>query len=56
MRLAQGPVRPVVAGGPDGLTELVSDPDPARARRATEAMLGMRKLDLEAMRRAADGG
>ena len=40
---------------PDGLTELLSDPDPERAQRATKAMLGMKKLDIHAMRRAADG-
>jgi predicted 3-demethylubiquinone-9 3-methyltransferase (glyoxalase superfamily) len=36
---------------PDRLTELLSDPDPARAEAATRAMLGMRKIviaDLEA--------
>ncbi len=36
---------------PTRLYELVSDPDPARARAATQAMLGMRKIvvaDLEA--------
>lgn len=40
---------------PAGLSELIGDPDPERARRATEAMLGMHKLDLTAMRAAADG-
>ena len=40
---------------PDGLSELINDPDPGRAQRAMQAMLGMRKLDLAAMRRAADG-
>lgn len=40
---------------PAGLEELLSDPDPERARRAMEAMLGMVKLDLPAMRAAADG-
>lgn len=40
---------------PSGLAELFSDPDPARAERATRAMLGMRKLDLAALRAAADG-
>jgi predicted 3-demethylubiquinone-9 3-methyltransferase (glyoxalase superfamily) len=40
---------------PVGLTELVADPDPARAQRAVQAMLGMRKLDLAAPRAAADG-
>ena len=29
---------------PHGLTELTSDPDPARATAATKAMLGMRKI------------
>ena len=37
---------------PPGLAELVSDPE--RSEAAVRAMLGMRKLDIEAMRRAAD--
>jgi predicted 3-demethylubiquinone-9 3-methyltransferase (glyoxalase superfamily) len=41
---------------PTGMDELFSDPDPARAERAMKAMLGMRKLDIAALRRAADGG
>jgi predicted 3-demethylubiquinone-9 3-methyltransferase (glyoxalase superfamily) len=40
---------------PGGMDELFSDPDPARAERAMKAMLGMRKLDIAALRRAADG-
>lgn len=40
---------------PDGMAELFADPDPERARRAMEAMLAMRKLDIAAMRTAADG-
>ncbi|HEU4658437.1 MAG TPA: VOC family protein [Capillimicrobium sp.] len=40
---------------PAGMDELFSDPDPERASRAMKAMLGMRKLDIEALRRAADG-
>ncbi len=40
---------------PDGLGELLGDSDPERAKRATEAMFGMKKLDIDAMRRAADG-
>ncbi len=40
---------------PTGMDELFSDPDPERPRRAMEAMLKMRKLDIEALRRAADG-
>jgi hypothetical protein len=37
------------------MDELFSDPDPARAERAMRAMLGMGKLDLAALRAAADG-
>lgn len=39
---------------PAGLGELLGDPDPGRARRATAAMFGMQKIDLAALRRAAD--
>jgi predicted 3-demethylubiquinone-9 3-methyltransferase (glyoxalase superfamily) len=37
------------------MDELFSHPDPERARRAMEAMLGMRKLDIAALHAAADG-
>ncbi|WP_411102752.1 VOC family protein [Streptomyces sp. cmx-4-9] len=40
---------------PEEAIELISDPDPARAVRATAAMMQMKKLDVAAMRRAADG-
>jgi predicted 3-demethylubiquinone-9 3-methyltransferase (glyoxalase superfamily) len=40
---------------PTGMDELFSHPDPERARRAMEAMLGMRKLDIAALHAAADG-
>lgn len=40
---------------PDGMAEVMNDPDPKRADRATKAMLGMVKLDLAALRAAADG-
>ena len=40
---------------PDGLVDLLDDADRDRARRATEAMLSMKKLDLAALRAAADG-
>jgi hypothetical protein len=37
------------------MEELFADPDPERARRAMEAMLKMGKIDLAALRSAADG-
>ncbi|MGZ5362144.1 MAG: VOC family protein [Solirubrobacterales bacterium] len=40
---------------PAGMEELFADPEPARAERAMKAMLKMTKLDVEALRRAADG-
>jgi predicted 3-demethylubiquinone-9 3-methyltransferase (glyoxalase superfamily) len=40
---------------PDGLSAVLSDPDPERSQRAAQAMMGMKKLDLRAMRAAADG-
>jgi predicted 3-demethylubiquinone-9 3-methyltransferase (glyoxalase superfamily) len=40
---------------PKGMAELFAGPDPERARHAMDAMLGMRKLDLQALRDAADG-
>ena len=40
---------------PAGMDEVFGDPDPARAQRAMQAMLGMRKLDLAALQAAAAG-
>ena len=40
---------------PTGWDEVFSDADPKRAERAMKAMLGMRKLDVAELRRAADG-
>ena len=40
---------------PNEMAALLGDPDPARAGRAMQAMLGMRKLDVVAIRRARDG-
>jgi predicted 3-demethylubiquinone-9 3-methyltransferase (glyoxalase superfamily) len=40
---------------PGGMEELFSNPDPSRAKRAMEAMLGMKKLDIAALQAAADG-
>jgi predicted 3-demethylubiquinone-9 3-methyltransferase (glyoxalase superfamily) len=39
---------------PTGMEELFADPDPERAKRAMQAMLDMTKLDLAALRSAAD--
>jgi predicted 3-demethylubiquinone-9 3-methyltransferase (glyoxalase superfamily) len=41
---------------PAMLDELVRDPDPARGQRAMAAMLGMKKLDIAELQRAADAG
>lgn len=41
---------------PRELPTLLADPDPERAARATQAMMAMRKIDVGALRRAADGG
>jgi predicted 3-demethylubiquinone-9 3-methyltransferase (glyoxalase superfamily) len=40
---------------PRRLNELMQDPDPARARRAMEAMLTMGKIEVDGLERAADG-
>ncbi|HEY6079797.1 MAG TPA: VOC family protein [Polyangiaceae bacterium] len=40
---------------PTVLPRLLSDPDRERAGRAIQAMLGMKKLDIAALERAADG-
>jgi predicted 3-demethylubiquinone-9 3-methyltransferase (glyoxalase superfamily) len=40
---------------PTGMDELFADPDPQRAERAMRAMLGMSKIDMAALGRAADG-
>lgn len=39
---------------PTALVELMSDPDPDRAGRATQAMMGMKKIDIAELTRAAD--
>lgn len=41
---------------PRRMLELLSDPDPGRAKRAMEAMLTMKRIDVAAVERAADGG
>lgn len=39
---------------PTELMARLDDPDPGRARRATDAMMQMRHIDLDVIRRAAD--
>jgi hypothetical protein len=39
---------------PAELVEMMKDPDPERVQRVTRAFLGMKKLDLDALRAAAD--
>ena len=46
VRLADGPVRRV-------LPELLSDPDPQRSQRVMRALLQMKKLEIDALERAA---
>jgi predicted 3-demethylubiquinone-9 3-methyltransferase (glyoxalase superfamily) len=41
---------------PRRLLELIGDPDAGRAKRAMDAMLTMRKIDIAAIEQAADGG
>jgi predicted 3-demethylubiquinone-9 3-methyltransferase (glyoxalase superfamily) len=40
---------------PSVLGEMMKDPDPSRAKHATEAMLGMKKLDIAELERAYGG-
>jgi predicted 3-demethylubiquinone-9 3-methyltransferase (glyoxalase superfamily) len=40
---------------PTGIDELFADPDQERAARAMQAMFGMKKLDMAALRTAAEG-
>ena len=40
---------------PEGMDEVFADADPERAQRAMQAMLKMVKLDIAALRAAADG-
>src|SRR5687768_16308792 len=39
---------------PEGMLELLNDPDKGRTTRAMQAMFGMKKLDLAALQAAAD--
>jgi predicted 3-demethylubiquinone-9 3-methyltransferase (glyoxalase superfamily) len=41
---------------PDALPRLLGDPDPARAGRAMQAMLGMKKIEVDKLEAAAAAG
>ena len=55
LRLAQGRWGMSWQIVPRRLHELLADANPDRARRATEAMLRMSKLNIAELERAADG-
>ncbi|MGG2461660.1 VOC family protein [Streptomyces sp. RGM 3693] len=40
---------------PEGMADMLNDPDRARATRAMQAVMSMKKLDLAALKAAADG-
>ena len=40
---------------PSALGGMISDPDPAKSQRAVQAMLQMRKIDIEGIRKAYNG-
>jgi len=40
---------------PKAAIEMLTDPDPHKAQRATEAMMAMKKFDIAAMQRAYEG-
>ncbi len=40
---------------PAGMDELFSDPDTSKAYRASQAMFGMKKIDIAELQRAAEG-
>jgi predicted 3-demethylubiquinone-9 3-methyltransferase (glyoxalase superfamily) len=40
---------------PEGLIEMLDDADPEKAKRTTEALYAMKKLDIAALRKAHAG-
>lgn len=54
MRLVQRQVGTVVADHTTRLTAAITDPDRAAAKRAFEAMMGMRKIDIAAIEAALE--
>ena len=41
---------------PSILGEMLGDPDPAKAKRVMDAMLKMKKIDIEGLKKAYAGG
>jgi predicted 3-demethylubiquinone-9 3-methyltransferase (glyoxalase superfamily) len=41
---------------PSILSEMISDPDPAKSKRVMEAMMKMKKIDIEGLKKAYAGG
>ena len=56
MRLAARPLRPVLADHRADPRGMMQDKDRAKAKRVTEAMLKMVKIDIAALKKAYDGG
>jgi hypothetical protein len=54
VRLGQGSLWPLVADRPASAC-LICGADPTRAKRAFDAMMRMKRIDIAALERAADG-
>ena len=52
MRLGHGQIRRSWQIEPTILFDMLADPDPAKSQRVMEAMLKMRKIDIEALQQA----
>ena len=55
MRLVQGQMGIVRQITPIALTKAITDPDPAGAKRAFDAMMQMKKIDIAAIEAARRG-
>ena len=55
MRLVQGQMGLVLADYAAGSDESITDPDPAAAKRAFDAMMQMKKIDIAAIEAARRG-
>ena len=55
MRLVQGQMGIVLAVTPIALTKAITAPDPAAAKRAFDAMMQMKKIDIAAIEAARRG-